>query len=158
YCNGAQLSYTLHAYMPIEGWRIAFNRSQGPLAAGGRRFVKEEPRRLADRQAALVGCDPSQEFMGGARKRGGQIRIYPVFGGAAVVDVPPAAGDHGGGDVRLRDMLFRDGVADPWNHLAGSRAGAMSILTGVAANRSMALGRPVMIEELLQDETAQVGA
>jgi len=55
-------------------------------------------------------------------------------------------------------MLFRGGVPDPLNHLAGSRAGAMSILTGIAANRSIATGLPVAIEELLQRESGQLGA
>ena len=34
---------------------------------------------------------------------------------------------------------------------ADQRSGAYSILTGVAANRSMAQGRPVRIDELVQD-------
>jgi hypothetical protein len=33
--------------------------------------------------------------------------------------------------------------------MAGSRAGAMSILIGIAANRSIATGSPVAIDDLL---------
>ena len=59
-------------------------------------------------------------------------------------------GDHGGGDARLHRMLFEDSHADPLGHMASSRAGAMSILTGIAANLSIAGKKPIEIENLLK--------
>ena len=70
--------------------------------------------------------------------------------------VPKADGDHGGGDERLRDRLFgKEERPDPLSHMAGSWAGAMSVLLGVAANQSIAGGHAVRIADLLR-ETPQL--
>jgi hypothetical protein len=65
-------------------------------------------------------------------------------------DMEKATGGHGGGDERLRRMIFVGDIPDPLGHQAGSWAGAMSILVGVAANRSIVEKRCVRIEELLK--------
>src|SRR5262249_55876204 len=70
--------------------------------------------------------------------------------------VPMSRGGHSGGDARLREFLFAASPpSDPLGHTAGSRAGAMSLLVGVAANRSIATGQRVSIDDLL---AAPVGA
>lgn len=152
YSAGAQLNYTLHSFTPFEGWRAAFNGSKGRLEAGvWETFYPEETTRLAQRKRIRTSLDPALAARGGRdRLTADEIRIYPLFGGTQIERVPRARGGHGGGDVRLRDMLFREGVPDPLGHAAGSHAGAMSILTGVAANHSMTQGAPVLIEDLLQ--------
>ena len=43
---------------------------------------------------------------------------------------------------------FKPGTPDPLNQRAGARAGAMSVLCGVAAVESMKQARPVAIAEL----------
>lgn len=155
YDQGAQLHYSLHSYLPYEGWRIAFNGSKGRLEAGLiERYYPEEKTRLSERskvkrrspKAFTPGVDEGDLSKGNDVD---EIRIYPLFGGVETVHVPHVRGGHGGGDVRLLDMLFREGVPDPLGHAAGSRAGAMSILVGVAANQSIARGTPVFIDELL---------
>ncbi len=78
-----------------------------------------------------------------------EVRVYPLFGGIKTWRVVHQREGHGGGDRRLKDSLFRGGAEDPLGHAAGSRAGAMSILIGVAANISMAERRFVRIDELL---------
>jgi len=57
-------------------------------------------------------------------------------------------GGHGGGDEKLRAMLFEGGIEDPLGQQAGSTAGAMSLLIGAAANRSIAENKSFSIEEL----------
>jgi hypothetical protein len=47
-------------------------------------------------------------------------------------------------------MLFAGDVPDPLGQQADSTAGAMSVLIGAAANRSIATGKPVNIKELLE--------
>ena len=47
----------------------------------------------------------------------------------------------------MRDLIFRGGD-DPLGQRAGSRAGAMSVLVGVAALKSSREGRRVTIAEL----------
>ena len=65
------------------------------------------------------------------------------------IKVPKSRGGHGGGDVRLQDKIFRTQDApDPLDHAAGSRDGAMSILIGLAARKSILEKRPVRIEEI----------
>jgi hypothetical protein len=48
----------------------------------------------------------------------------------------------------LRWMLFAPDMADPLGQRAGARAGALSVLCGVAARESVRLTRPVSIAEL----------
>lgn len=156
YRGGAQLTYTLHAYMPFEGWRIAFNGTKGRLEASvAETFVPEEKRDFHERTAARLRVDPWRAAQGDLEPKNEEIRIYPMFGGVKVVEVPHVKGGHGGGDKRLRDMLFRPGTPDPLGHAAGSRAGAMSILIGVAANYSMARGERVWIDDLLREPVQQ---
>jgi hypothetical protein len=60
-------------------------------------------------------------------------------------------GGHGGADRRLLEDLFspvqRD---DPLGHRADHLQGAMSILTGIAANQSFNTGLPVRIDDLVR--------
>lgn len=158
YTGGVQMTYTLHAYMPFEGWRIAFNGTKGRLEAGKpETYVPQEQRNFAARSRAKVAqVDPWWAAQGHLEPRDDEIRIYPMFGGCEVIKVPAVRGGHGGGDARLLDMLFRPGTPDPLGHAAGSWAGAMSILIGVSANRSIATGMPVKIADLLGDEAGRV--
>ncbi|MNH46750.1 putative oxidoreductase YteT precursor [compost metagenome] len=59
-------------------------------------------------------------------------------------------GGHGGGDpVMLRD-IFDKPAEDRFHRAASHIDGAWSILTGIAANRSMRTGQPVKVEELVR--------
>lgn len=158
YNGGTQLSYTLHAFLPFEGWRIAFNGTKGRLEAGlPETYVETESPKFSDRsKARLRNVDPWWAAQGSLEQRDGEIRIYPMFGGVDVVKVPVVSGGHGGGDIRLRDMLFRPGTPDPLGHGAGSRAGAMSILVGVSSNQSVETGMPVQINDLLGEHADNV--
>jgi predicted dehydrogenase len=126
YSSGAMMSYSLNAFMPIEGYHLAFN------GIGGRIEI-----RMFERQPweALRGMD--------------EIRVTKSFGISEVIQSPWGEGGHYGGDPLLRAMLFDPSRADPLGQRAGSRAGAMSLLTGVAADRSIQRGAPVKVSELL---------
>lgn len=56
-------------------------------------------------------------------------------------------GGHGGGDNAMLADLFGEPRHDPLQRAADHRAGAMSILTGIAGNRSMQQQRPVNFKE-----------
>lgn len=154
YSGGTQLTYSLHAFSPFEGWRIAFNGSAGRLEAGvWETFYPTEARLLPDRQSVRRSMDPALAARGQMEPlRADEIRIFPLFGGARIERVPRVKGGHGGGDVRLLDILFRENVPDPLGHAAGSEDGALSILTGVAANLSIATGQTVYVVDLLRGE------
>ena len=51
-------------------------------------------------------------------------------------------------------MLFVPGTPDPLGQRAGARAGAMSVLCGVAAIESADSGRPVRVRPLLDGAMA----
>jgi len=119
------LTYSLNAFLPYEGWRMSLNGKKGRLEA-----------------------EEFHSFPGGIPEEK-EIRIYPLFKKPKIIKVSKAAGGHGGGDKRLLDMLFKEGSPDPLGHQAGSRGGAMSILIGIAGNKSIATGKPVKITSLL---------
>jgi hypothetical protein len=47
-------------------------------------------------------------------------------------------------------MLFIGDMEDQLGYFAGSRAGTMSIMIGIAANQSIAEKKPVLIKDLLR--------
>lgn len=133
YANGVQVSYSLNAYMPIEGYHLAFNGTHGRIEV--RMYEKQAFEAPKGRDEILVlGTDRSVE------------RI--------VVEHGP--GGHFGGDPLLHRSLFIPERDDPVRQRAGARAGAMSVLTGVAATRSAETGLPVEIAPLLEG-TASAG-
>jgi predicted dehydrogenase len=136
YRNGATMSYSLHSFMPWEGYVISFNGSRGRLE-----HVAQE--------SVYISGDGS--VPGELVPEGTRIRIFPHFQPAYEVEVWRAGGGHGGADpLMVRDLLAPNPPEDKYQRAADQRAGAWSILTGIAANRSIERGRPVRIDELVQ--------
>jgi predicted dehydrogenase len=125
YANGVNMSYSLNTFMPVEGYRLAFNGPKGRLEV---RDYERQP------------WDPGEET---------EMHLIRNFGRREKIEIARPEGGHGGGDDRLRDLIFRDPSVPEYMRLPDSRAGAMSCLTGVAALKSGDLGRPVRISELL---------
>lgn len=157
YPDNIQLTYALTAATSFEGWQVAFNGSLGRLEAFEPEcFVPDgEMRRFSDRSASAHRRSVDWRAVTASSVKDSvealSINFYPLFGGMKTFSIPHQRQGHGGGDRRLKDHLFRGVEDDPLGHAAGSRAGAMSILIGVAANQSMAEGRMVRIEDLLKD-------
>jgi predicted dehydrogenase len=126
YSSGVSMSYSVNTFMPIEGYRVAFNGTKGRLEV-----------RDYERQA----WDPGEET---------EMYLIRNFGQRMKVDIAKATGGHGGGDTVLRDLVFRNITVPDHMRLPGSRAGAMSCLTGIAARKSIDERRPVKINELVQ--------
>lgn len=125
YKNKVQVSYSLTTYSPYEGYRIAFNGTEGRLEA----WIKES--------------QPWEE------KSEDELVLVKNFGERTIISIPHGAGGHGGGDTRLKDKIFLDpNQADPWRQSAGSRDGAMSCLIGIAARHSIEQGKPIQIQDL----------
>ncbi len=125
YANGVQVSYSLTTYSPYEGYRIAFNGTEGRMES----WVKErQPWEAEDYD---------------------EIRVTDNFGDTELIRIPHAEGGHGGGDVLLMDRVFREPDApDPLQQAAGLRDGAMSILLGIAARKSIETGEAVEVGSL----------
>ncbi len=125
YANGVQVSYSCTTYSPYEGYRIAFNGTRGRLEAW-----------IQERQPW-----PMESF--------DEFRVTDNFGDTELIRIPHASGGHGGGDTLMMDRIFRDpGGADPYHQAAGLREGAMAVILGIAARKSVKTGEPVSIASL----------
>ena len=126
YRGGAQLAYSLIAHAAYEGWRAAINGTAGRLE-------------LQIPESGPLAQAPSNV-----------LSVFTPDGQRVAHELSKTGPDHGGGDPRLLARLFGPaGQPDPLGHMAGSRAGAMSVLIGIAANTSIACGQPVTISDLL---------
>jgi predicted dehydrogenase len=126
YENDILLTYSLVAYSPIEGWKAVITGSKGRIEIDS----------FSSGPEAKRNKDP--------------IRLFKPNGELIEYNVPVSSGDHDGGDVRLRRMIFAGDVQDVLGQQAGSDSGAMSLLIGAAANLSIAEERPIVIADLLK--------
>lgn len=125
YSGGAFMTYSLIAHSPYEAWKMSINGTGGRLEIG----------------EAHSGNRTLDNFQ--------YIDYYERKEGKITYKIPRAGGGHGGGDERLLRMLFVGDLKDPLGLMAGTKAGAMSILTGISANKSIESGKPVDVKKLL---------
>jgi predicted dehydrogenase len=138
YRNGATMSYHLTAYSPCEGFRISFNGTKGRLEyeVAEKSYVSGS---LKDVNQGQIVEEPVR------------ILLRPHWNQPVSIPVERSSeGGHGGGDRRLLEDLFRGGEPDPLSRAADHRAGTLAVLTGIAANRSLASGAAVKIDDLLE--------
>ncbi len=121
YAKGTVMSYSLTAHSPYECMKIVINGVKGRLE-GDTAFGKETLK-FYDREGQCINYDRSH------------VKQLP--------------GGHGGSDPALRDNLFRGFTDDPLHQMADTRAGAMSIGIGIAANKSIKEDRAVYLSEFL---------
>jgi predicted dehydrogenase len=138
YRGGALLSYMLHAYSPVEGYRIAFNGTKGRLE----HYASENTYINGD---GTVPGELERDHQG--------ITYIPEFTRPRTIEPDTGRGGHGGGDLPLLEDIFGEGTreADPLRRKANQVDGTYSILVGVAAAQSIDEGRPVLISELIGD-------
>jgi len=136
YANGVFLNYTLLAYAPWEGLEITFHGSKGELrhkhievhgVFGGKRDRAEGENMTTTLH--LAGQRPQN------------------------IEVWAGTGDHGGADPVMLGYLFEPGSmpADKYGRASSQQEGAWSILTGIAANASIAGGGRVDVDRMLDD-------
>ncbi|KAK3346512.1 hypothetical protein B0T25DRAFT_279747 [Lasiosphaeria hispida] len=135
YRNGAVMTYSLTAYAPWEGFRVNFN------GTGGRIEVE-----VVENSYVNSGGDQSLE--GSLEKS--TILLRPLFEKPREVEIDEVKGAHGGGDSVLLNDLFGEPVSDEYMRAASHIDGAASILTGIAANRSIATGQVVYVDDILK--------
>jgi len=135
YRSNAILTYNLYAYAPWEGFRVCFNGTKGRIEMN----VIEQ---------SYVNSGGEQGLEGAVK--GKTITVYPMFDKPYTVEVAEGAGGHGGGDPVLLNDLFGEPAPDRFNRAASHVDGAMSILTGIAGNRSLRTGQAVQVAELVK--------
>jgi predicted dehydrogenase len=135
YESGTTMTYSLNAYMPWEGYIISFNGIKG---------------RIEHRCEETVYISGDGTVPGALISSGTTTHIYPHFSPAYGVDIWRAAGGHGGGDDPMLAELFSDQhESDKYARAADHRAGAYSILTGIAANLSMQQRQVIRVDNLI---------
>ncbi len=127
YRGGAVMSYSLNAHALYEGFRLVVNGTEGRIEATCRH--------------GSVGAYAGRELY--------DLKLLNRDEELIDIVVPCHGGAHGGGDERLLRMLLRPPEDDPLGQMAGTSAGAASALIGIAANRSIATGATVRIDELM---------
>lgn len=149
YANGVTVNYSLTTYSPYEGWRISFNGMNGridswediPFQTTNAAAATDQNAKHAAEMAQVKDEKPESYD---------EIWIMDNFAqkGESIY-VPKYTTGHGGADGRLKDLIFKNPTnQNPLKILAGTRDGAFSCLIGIAARKSIALGRSVKISEL----------
>ncbi|MBT8183709.1 MAG: Gfo/Idh/MocA family oxidoreductase [Eudoraea sp.] len=144
YQNNVQLNYSLTTYSPLEGWRAAFNGTEGRIEAWA-----DIPyyNNIGVDQAEMHAREMDQTNKEDLARE--PLIIHNLWKKHQTVHVEMDKKGHGGGDQKLQDNLFRnERTVDPYDRVAGSRDGAMSILVGIAARKSIEQGTAVKISEL----------
>jgi predicted dehydrogenase len=135
YDTKAILTYSLNAYMPWEGYRVAFNGTRGRIQVN-----------VCERSYISGGAHVSAE--GAVEKK--EIIVFPMFQEPYKVSVEEAEGGHGGGDPVLLNDLFGTPEDDPFYRAASHVDGALSIAVGIAANKAIKTGQAVHVDELFE--------
>ena len=132
YETGALMSYCLNAFLPWEGYRVAFNGTKGRLEHHNVESVYTS----GEGNATVAGQERA-------------VVYYPHFRPPRELKVKMGKGGHGGGDdILLRDLFSPAREKDALQRAAGLGDGVLSALTGVAANISMETNLPVDVTGL----------
>jgi len=134
YRSGVLVAYSLTSYSPWEGYLVHFNGTKGRLEH-------------VIRETSYVSGDGSVP----GELVGSSILVLPHGEQAWKPDLWTGKGGHGGADPVMLDYIFDPDNTPPDKYMraADHRAGAYSILCGVAANKSMLEERTIEIDELV---------
>jgi predicted dehydrogenase len=164
YRSGAFLTYALNAHSPWEGYRVTVNGDAGraelevvergyvgSVAAGG---IMGRP--AVDPMVSgpvvsgpVVSGPVSGAHAGDARPVAQRLLVQRHWEPAREVPIAAADGPHAGGDAPLLESVFGGAAApDPLGRRAGYTDGLASAAIGLAANESIATGRPVDVATL----------
>lgn len=143
YANNSLVNYSLTTYSPIEGYRVAFNGTGGRIEIWNDiPYIKEQD--ISQQELHAAEMDQEEKMMVHE-----PIIVHKLWKDFKTETVSFDRKGHGGGDRLLQDKVFlHPGEMDEFDRGAGSRDGAMSILIGIAARKSIESGKPVRIAAL----------
>lgn len=144
YDTGATMTYHLTAYAPWEGYRLMVNGSKGRLELEVVESDHVSPRAAGELKGAAVHGVSEAPELGGVT-----LTIRPYWAPPYEVELQPHSREgHGGADSRMTAVLF-GAQTDPMRRSATARDGALALLTGLAANRSLQTSERVRVSDLL---------
>ena len=126
YKNGVVMSYTMDAFLPYEAQKMVINGDKARLDV---EFHKRQP----------WDVPATYEF-----------RLTENFGKTKTWLVKDDPGVHGGADNEIRAMIFDKNFKDPLKKHAGSRAGVLASLIGIAARESIETGEVINIDDMVK--------
>ena len=135
YKNDAIMTYSLNSYLPREGFNAAINGDKGRIQV-----------EVVENVYVNAAGKPEEEGASESKT----ITLHKLFEKPQDIEIPEAVGGHGGGDVVMLEDIFGNPPKDKFNRAASHVDGAMSILTGIAANKSFKTGLPVNVDELVK--------
>lgn len=133
YDNGTYLTYSMNTNLPYEGQYICFTGEKGRMDV---RLYNGQP---WDVKAPI------------------EIRLSKDTKTSKIYTFNRSTGGHGGADERVKDLIFKPGVKDTMHQRAGSRAGILSSLIGIAARQSIETGQKINIEDMVRFPTTWKG-
>jgi predicted dehydrogenase len=140
YRSGAILNYSLVAYSPWEGVRVAITGTRGRIE-------------LEQRHGSHIIAGQSDAELAAQQSKGERnesLTYYPMFAAKREIEVKKAAGGHGGGDALVLDRIFNpDAAPDPLGRDASHIDGTASILLGACANESIRTGKAIDCDDLV---------
>ena len=140
YRNGVLLSYSLVAYSPWEGLKVAITGTKGRIELD---IIEAVEQAKEPQEVDIAASKGSFKYS--------QIRVYPQFDAPYEAEIPPSQGGHGGADPVMLEQIFApDAPPDPYNRAASHIDGAASILLGISANQSLATKTLVQVDDLLK--------
>ena len=144
YDTGATMTYHLTAYAPWEGYRVMVNGSRGRLELEVVESDHVSPTAAGDLKGEAVHGMTENPERGHRR-----LTLHPYWQAPREITLPPyEKGGHGGADARMTAVLL-GAATDPLARSATARDGALALLTGLAANRSLRTGAPVRVSDLI---------
>ncbi len=144
YKKKTTLTYSLNAFCPCEGYKVAFNGTKGRIEMD----INEAPYVSG---SAFDQNNPDFNMTDEEKKNlPEKITLQKLWGKPQEISWKKNDGGHGGGDKRLLDDIFLGAGDDPLKTAAGHLDGAKSILVGIAANKSFATGTLIKIDDLFK--------
>ena len=145
YANNVCVNYSLTTYSPFEGWRIAFNGTEGRIEASlDIPYYKKETINQEELHVKEMDQNAVEEIYTEP------IIVHKLWEKHDTITVEMEKEGHGGGDSRLLNKIFvTPDINDQFDRSAGIRDGLMSILIGIAARNSIESNKPVKIKDLV---------
>jgi hypothetical protein len=135
YQSGTLLSYSLNAFSPWEGYKVAFNGTKGRLEH-------------ECHTSSYLNGDGSLPSEIQTEDKG--VCVYPHFKTPYTIKTWEGKGSHGGGDAVMLNDIFGTPDNDPYQRSADYVQGAYAILVGIAANMSMKTNREIRVEDIVK--------